>query len=174
MKACLPERLFTADKTIRLAPEEFVAGLGKLCENTQATTASSDFDLKLIGRRDPRSNNSWLHNSQRLVKGKNRCLALVHPADASSRQLDDGDLAVISSRVGSISIPISISEEMMPGTISIPHGWGHDAQGIKLNIAAKHAGVNTNLLTDEHLLDSVSGNAALNGVPVSLARSSGE
>ncbi len=174
MKACLPERLFTADKTIRLAPEEFVAGLGKLCENTQATTASSDFDLKLIGRRDPRSNNSWLHNSQRLVKGKNRCLALVHPTDASSRQLDDGDLAVVSSRVGSISIPISISEEMMPGTISIPHGWGHDAQGIKLNIAAKHAGVNANFLTDEHWLDSVSGNAALNGVPVSLARSPGE
>ena len=125
-----------------------------------------EFDLQLIGRRDPRTNNSWMHNSYRMVKGKNRCVALVHPADADARELADGDMARVSSRVGSISIPVTISDEMKPGVISIPHGWGHQVDGVRLATAKKHAGVNTNLLTDEHFLDSLSGNAVLNGIPV--------
>ncbi len=173
MQACLPQRLFTPDKTIRLAPEEFVSDLKRLSTDLatyDSLSEPSGFDLRLIGRRDPRTNNSWLHNSYRMVKGKQRCLVLIHPDDAASRNLENGDVALVSSRVGSIRIPIDISEDMMPGVISIPHGWGHQMEGVKLSVAEQHAGVNTNILTDDQFLDSVSGNAALNGVPVSLCK----
>ena len=173
MQACLPQRLFTPDKTIRLAPEEFVSDLKRLSADPAAgdrLSESPGFDLRLIGRRDPRTNNSWLHNSHRMVKGKQRCLALIHPDDAASRNLENGDMALVSSRVGSIRIPVDISEDMMPGVISIPHGWGHQMEGVKLSVARQHAGVNTNILTDDQFLDSVSGNAALNGVPVSVRK----
>lgn len=173
MQACLPERLFTRDKSIELAPQEFVSELKKLnisLLTNDAASTTSGFDLQLIGRRDPRTNNSWLHNSYRMVKGKKRCLALIHPQDAEIRKLGDGDMALISSRVGSIRIPVAFSDEMMPGVISIPHGWGHQMDGVELSVASKHAGVNTNILTDDYFLDSVSGNVALNGVPVSLSK----
>jgi len=170
MQACLPNRLFTSDKTINLAPGEFVSDLKKLDKSLLANDKPSKFDLRLIGRRDPRTNNSWLHNSHRMVKGKKRCLALVNPRDAESRKLQDGDIALVSSRVGTIRIPVAVSDEIMPGVISIPHGWGHQMDGVELSIASEHAGVNTNILTDDQFLDSVSGNAALNGVPVSLAK----
>jgi len=173
MQPCLPKRLFTHDKTINLAPAECLDELRKLQETLSADGHVSDsaaFDLRLVGRRDPRTNNSWMHNCYRLVKGKERCLALVHPQDAESRGINDGDLVKVSSRVGSIGIPVALSEEMMPGVISIPHGWGHQMDGVKLGVARQHAGVNTNILTDEHLLDTLSGNAALNGIPVSLSK----
>jgi anaerobic selenocysteine-containing dehydrogenase len=105
-----------------------------------------------------------------MVKGKKRCLALIHPQDAKSRNLQDGDMALVNSRVGAIRIPVSLSDEMMPGVISIPHGWGHQVDGVELSVASEHAGVNTNILTDDYFLDSLSGNAALNGVPVSLSK----
>ena len=79
-------------------------------------------------------------------------------------------MALVSSRVGSIRIAVDISEDMMPGVVSIPHGWGHQMEGVKLSVARQHAGVNTNILTDDQFLDSVSGNAALNGVPVSVRK----
>ena len=173
MQACLPERLMTNDKIINLAPAEFVAELQKLKEklnSDDSQSSTSAFDLRLIGRRDPRTNNSWLHNSYRMVKGKQRCLALVHPQDADSRDLKDGDMAMVRSRVGTIKIPVAVSDVMMPGVISIPHGWGHQMDGVKLSVASQHGGVNTNILTDETFLDSLSGNAALNGVPVSLCK----
>ena len=173
MQPCLPERLFTADKTINLAPDEFISELKKLTvffDTDQATSGQSRFDLQLIGRRDPRTNNTWLHNSYRMVKGKKRCLMLIHPQDAECRQLLDGDMVMVSSRVGSIRIPVVISDEMKPGVISIPHGWGHQADGIQLGIARQHAGVNTNILTDDQFLDSLSGNAVFNGIAVSVTR----
>lgn len=175
MQACLPGRLLTADKTINLAPEECVADLKKLSEYLLAddtTSKASGFNLLLIGRRDPRTNNSWLHNSHRMVKGKNRCLALIHPQDAQSCNLQDGDIARVSSKVGAIRIPVALSDDMMPGVISIPHGWGHQMDGVQLSVAKQHAGVNTNILTDDHFLDSLSGNAALNGIPVSVCKDS--
>ena len=175
MQACLPDRLLTIDKTINLAPEEFVLELKKLNEKLPADEPllnDSEFDLQLIGRRDPRTNNSWLHNSYRMVKGKKRCLALIHPQDAGSRELQDGDMALVSSRVGTIRIRVSLSDEMMPGVISIPHGWGHQMDGVELGVAQQHAGVNTNILTDDYFLDTLSGNAALNGVPVSVTKDS--
>ncbi len=177
MQACLPERLFTPDETINLAPEVFVSELNKLADVFSAEMAIStpaEFDLQLIGRRDPRTNNSWFHNSHRMVKGKDRCLALIHPGDAETRHLCEGDMARVSSRVGSIRIPVAISDEMKPGVISIPHGWGHHADGIRLAIAGQHAGVNTNILTDDQFLDSLSGNAVLNGIPVSVTKESQE
>lgn len=173
LQACLPGRLFTRDKQIHLAPEAFLEdckSLGAYFDAELQSPDSPEFDLQLIGRRDPRSNNSWMHNSQRLVKGKNRCVALVHPDDAETRKLRDGDMVRVSSRIGSITIPVAISDEMRPGVISIPHGWGHGAAGINLQVAQQHAGVNTNLLTDHEFLDTLSGNAALNGVYVSLAK----
>jgi anaerobic selenocysteine-containing dehydrogenase len=173
MQPCLPERLFTSDKTINLVPEECLVDLQKLDKTVLANATiskASGFDLRLIGRRDPRTNNSWLHNSYRMVKGKKRCLALIHPQDAKSRNLQDGDIALVNSRVGAIRIPVSLSDEMMPGVISIPHGWGHQVDGVELSVASEHAGVNTNILTDDYFLDSLSGNAALNGVPVSLSK----
>lgn len=175
LQPCLPGRLFTADKMINLAPAECLAAIPEmkriLLADT-ATTAVSEFDLLLIGRRDPRTNNSWLHNSYRMVKGKKRCLAFVHPQDAHARGIADGDDVTVRSRVGNIKIPVALNEDMMPGVISIPHGWGHDLEGINLSIARQHAGVNTNNLTDECLLDSLSGNAALNGVPVAINKNS--
>jgi anaerobic selenocysteine-containing dehydrogenase len=173
MQHCLPGRLFTHDKTINLVPEECLLDLQKLNKTVLANdtvSKATGFDLRLIGRRDPRTNNSWLHNSYRMVKGKKRCLALVHPQDAAARQLQDGDMARVSSRVGAISIPVALSDEIMPGVISIPHGWGHQMDGVELGVARQHAGVNTNILTDDYFLDSLSGNAALNGVPVSLSK----
>jgi len=173
MQPCLPGRLFSRDKDINLAPDEFVTDLKRLSGTLQdhdTASEASGFDLRLIGRRDPRTNNSWLHNSYRMVKGKKRCLALINPSDAQSRDLADGDMALVCSRVGAIRIPVAISDEMMPGVISIPHGWGHAGDGIELGVATQHAGVNTNILTDDHFLDSVSGNVALNGVPVSMSK----
>ncbi len=175
MQPCLPGRLFTADQMIDLAPEECLAdiqGMNKALLKNRPSSTTDEYNLLLIGRRDPRTNNSWLHNSYRMVKGKKRCLALVHPQDAQSRGITDGDDVTVRSRVGSIKIPVFLTEEMMPGVISIPHGWGHDMAGVNLSIAQQHAGVNTNILTDENFLDSLSGNAALNGVPVSLNKES--
>ena len=173
MQPCLPGRLFTPDKTINLAPAECLAeakNLEKNLHDSEPVSAAGEFDLLLIGRRDPRSNNSWMHNSHRLVKGKQRCLALLHPADAAARNVQDGDIVVVRSRVGAIRIPVALSKEMMPGVVSIPHGWGHQMKDVELRVARQHAGINTNILTDDRFLDSLSGNAALNGVPVCLAK----
>lgn len=173
LQPCLPDRLFTSDKTIKLAPEAFVLELEKLAQSPGADQAGIETpadSLQLIGRRDPRTNNSWLHNSHRMVKGKERCVALVNPLDAATCNVSDGDTAVVRSRVGEIRIPVSVSDDMMPGVISIPHGWGHQMEGVELGIATQHAGVNTNILTDDYFLDSLSGNTALNGVAVSLSK----
>ena len=173
MTPCLPNRLFTEDKQINLAPEIFVKDVERLHQQYLKdvdTAEPNELDMLLIGRRDPRTNNSWLHNSYRMVKGKERCIAMIHPEDAASRNIEDGELVHIKSRVGAINIAVSITDEMMPGVISVPHGWGHKMDGVELSVATEHGGVNTNILTDEFLLDAVSGNAALNGVPIALTR----
>jgi len=168
MKPCLPERLFNENKRINLAPAIFVDDIQRLKQKQQ--NASKDkFDLLLIGRRDPRTNNSWLHNSFRMVKGKNRCVALINPKDANDKQINEGSLVQVQSRVGQIEIEAHITDEIMQGVISIPHGWGHKGDAVNLSVAKAHAGVNINILTDEQFLDKVSGNTALNGVPVTLS-----
>ena len=110
-----------------------------------------------------------MHNSRRLVKGPRRDQLLMHPQDLAARGLQDGQRVTVSSRTGSVSIEVEATEAIMQGTVSLPHGWGHDREGIRLGIAAQHAGVSANDLTDERLVDGASGNAALNGVPVTVS-----
>ena len=160
-----PERLRTPDKMIDCAPEEFLADLKRLAETLESPR---DHRLKLIGRRHVRSNNSWLLNSARLVKGKVRCTLMIHPDDARARNLGDGSLAEVSSRSGSVRLSVEVTDDMMPGTVSIPHGWGHNLPGVKMGVAQAHAGVSINDLTDESAIDPLSGNAALSGVQVEV------
>ena len=123
----------------------------------------------LVGRRHLRSNNSWMHNVHALAKGRDRCTLLVNPADARRLGLRDGDRARVASRVGQVEAPVAVSNEMMPGVVSLPHGYGHKVPGTRLRVARQHAGVNSNLLTDEAAIDVLSGNGVLCGIPVELA-----
>ncbi len=164
LKSIFPERLMTAEDKINLTPEIFVKDLQRLKEQEQLANGH----LLLIGRRHLRSCNSWMHNSERLVKGKERCTLLIHPNDAKKRNLTNGAKARVQSRVGTVNIPIEISEEIMEGVVSIPHGWGHHRENIRINTAQAHPGVSVNDLTDEKLIDALTGNAAVNGVPVEV------
>ncbi|MCX7169608.1 MAG: molybdopterin oxidoreductase family protein [Proteobacteria bacterium] len=168
LSSSFPQRLATADKKIHCAPQLLLADLQRVQALLQQPPPPDQ--LLLIGRRHSRSNNSWMHNYQRLVKGQLRCTLLVHPDDLASRGLVDGESAKLASRVGCLTVQLEADAAMMPGTVSLPHGWGHDRDGIQLDIASAHAGVSANDLTDDRLLDRLSGNAALNGVPVSLTR----
>jgi len=130
--------------------------------------------LVLIGRRHLRSNNSWMHNVASLVKGRDRCTLLVHPDDAEAFGLVDGGTARVKSEVGEVVAPVEVSDEIMPGVVSLPHGWGHDRDDTRMRVAREHAGVNVNLLTDPAVLDGPSGNAVLNGVPVQIGDRRGQ
>jgi anaerobic selenocysteine-containing dehydrogenase len=125
--------------------------------------------LTLIGRREIRTNNSWTHNFKRLVKGKPRCVLYMHPDDMAGRELQDGQKVTVRSRVGEIVLPVEATDEVMPGVVSMPHGWGHGRTGVKMSVAQAHAGVSMNDLVDEKALDELSGNAILNGVPVAVS-----
>ena len=167
LKPALPAALYHKDKKIHLEYDFFLKDLARVEAKFFNTDKAPDKFL-LIGRRDVRSNNSWLHNSQRLVKGKSRCTALINPLDAQALAIAEGDMVRVSSRVGSVELAAQISDEMMAGVISIPHGWGHNLSGTQWQTAEAHAGVSVNALTDEMQIDALSGNAVLNGVPVSL------
>jgi anaerobic selenocysteine-containing dehydrogenase len=173
MTPCLPGRLQTADKQIDLAPIVFVKDVERVKTRFLAETAfDSNGHLLLIGRRQLRSNNSWLHNSERLVKenpAKPRCTILMHPIDAADRDLLHGQKVVVRSRVGSIMLPVEISEEIMRGVVSIPHGWGHDRSGNQQSVAQQHAGASINDLTDQQTVDALCGTAAFNGTAVTVA-----
>ncbi|MGI8916987.1 MAG: molybdopterin-dependent oxidoreductase [Pyrinomonadaceae bacterium] len=148
-----------------------LARTSSLPSSTSPFPPTSNGHLLLIGRRELRSNNSWMHNSLRLVKGqadKSRCTILMHPSDAAERHLTQGQNVSVQSRVGSIEVPIEISEEIMPGVVSIPHGWGHDRLGVRLDVAQQHAGASINDLTDNQNIDALCGTAAFNGTLVSV------
>ncbi len=166
LQPSLPQRLFTKDKKIDLAPRVFVNGLPEL-----PSAGEENGKLSLIGRRELRSNNSWMHNSQRLVKGPKRCTLMIHPNDAQKRNIAAGQLVSVSSRVGTIELPAEITEEVMPGVVSIPHGWGHNREGTQWSIAEAHAGASINDLTDDQSVDALTGNAALSDVPVEVRAS---
>ena len=169
LQACLPGRLFTHDKRIPLAPEVFLHDLQRVQQKWfQDSGADNGFDLLLIGRRHLRSNNSWMHNSERLVKGKNRCTAMLHPRDAGHHQIRAGEMVRVSSRVGTLVIEAEVTEDIMPGTVSIPHGWGHDLPGVELQTARRNAGINVNIVTDEQVIDELSGTVVANGIPVRI------
>ena len=173
LTACLPDRLKTTDKQIDLAPEVLVKDVERVKSRFLNDAAyDSNGHLLLIGRRQLRSNNSWLHNSERLVKGnplKPQCTVLMHPTDAANRDLLNGQKVVVRSRVGSIVLPVEISEEIMRGVVSIPHGWGHDRAGNQQAVAQQHAGASINDLTDQQAVDALCGTAAFNGTAVTVA-----
>ncbi|MDR3417582.1 MAG: molybdopterin-dependent oxidoreductase [Nevskia sp.] len=164
LQPSLPQRLYHPDKRIRCTPPELLQELHSFGEELGSAQGDS---LSLIGRRHLRSNNSWLHNSQRLVKGPARHQLLMHPQDLAQRGLADGVRVRVRSRVGEVVVEVASSEDMMRGVVSLPHGWGHHYQDTRLSVAREHPGASNNDLTDETCLD-VSGNAALNGVAVTV------
>lgn len=167
---CLPGRLRTAGKYIDLAPEPIVNDVERVKTRLlDAAPEHANGNLLLIGRRQLRSNNSWMHNSERLLRGKPQCTILMNPYDAAQRHLANGQEVVVQSRVGSIVVPVEVSEEMMPGVVSIPHGWGHDRPGNRLAVAQQHAGGSINDLTDSQAIDALCGTAAFNGTSVAVA-----
>ena len=167
LKPQLPELLCTDDQKIDLAPEVIITDLPRVAE-TFLSGKESVRPFLMIGRRHLRDNNSWMHNSKRLVKGKNRCTVMVNPTDADSMALSEGQMVQVASRVGEVSLPVQITNDMMPGVVSIPHGYGHGREGVKLAVAQAHAGINVNDLTDDQFYDHLTGNSALNAVPVSM------
>ena len=168
LKPCLPGRLRTSDKRIELAPDVLVKDIDRVKEWQDRNSETSNGHLLLIGRRKLRSNNSWMHNSERLVKGKEQCTVLMNPTDATHRGLSAGQDVVVRSRVGSIVLPLEVTKEMMPGVVSIPHGWGHDRAGNQMEVVQQHAGASINDLTDHEAVDALCGTAAFNGTPVTV------
>ena len=170
LESCFPGRLCTSSKRIVLAPELLVKDIErvkvKLLENGMA---HDPHDLLLIGRRHLRSNNSWMHNSERLVKGRPRCTLLMNSSDAARRNITMGQHVRVSSRTGSIEIPAEISDDIMAGVVSIPHGWGHDRSGTQMGVAEQHAGASINDLTDDQSIDALCGTAAFNGTWVRVS-----
>ena len=170
LKPRLPEVLRTASGKVELAPEPIVADLDRL---RAAMARERNGGMVLIGRRQLRSNNSWMHNLPALVKGKERCTLHIHPDDAERLGLADGESARISSAAGSLEAPVETTEDIMPGVVSIPHGWGHGAAGVRMGVASSHAGVNSNVLADESMVEPLSGNAVFNGIPVEVSALNG-
>lgn len=163
LKSIFPGRLLTDDKKIHLLPDIYRDQLKKIAVETEKNNG-----LLLIGRRHLRSNNSWLHNSYRMVKGRERCTLLIHPKDAEETGVKNDQWATIKSEIGEVRIKVEISDEMMPGTVSIPHGWGHNRAGIKMRVAQDHAGISLNDLIDNDLVDPLCGVSIINGIPISI------
>ncbi len=172
LEPCLPERLHSPGNRIELAPGRLVADLDRLRRRLAAPAglAAGTGELRLIGRRDVRSNNSWMHNFPRLMRGRDRCTLLMHPRDAARLELSDESRVAVVSRTGRVTAPLEITDRVMPGVVSLPHGWGHDRQGTRLATANSHPGASLNDLTDERQVDLLCGTAALNGVAVSVEK----
>lgn len=161
----LPGILGTADKKIRLAPQYLLDDLSRLAARLERPAEP----LVLVNRRHLRSNNSWLHNVPALMKGRDRCTLLMHPADAARCRVTDDDIVTVKSESGEIKVPVEITEAIRPGVVSMPHGWGHDKPGTRLSVANGAPGANTNVLSPPRLIDEPSGNGVLNGIPVTVS-----
>jgi len=161
----LADVLQTTGGKVVLAPPYITGDLPRLAERLDRP----DEDLVLISRRHLRSNNSWMHNVKVLVKGKDRCTLLIHPDDAARFGVVDGEPTKVSSEAGSLVVPAELTDALKPGVVSLPHGWGHDRPGTQLSVANEHAGVNTNVLSPGGFVDVLSGNAAVNGIPVTVS-----
>jgi hypothetical protein len=162
----LSEIINTQSGRIELAPTLMVNDLQRLREHIAGCTATDG--MLLIGRRNLRTSNSFMHNLPALVKGRNPCTLQVSPLDAARLCIADGSAVRVTSRVGSIIAPVEVSADLMPGVVSLPHGWGHDIEDTRLSVAKAHPGVNTNFLTDNRAYDKVSGSAVLFGTPVTV------
>ncbi len=161
----IPNLLRTPSGRVEVVPDMIVPDLPRLEASLQRDWDSS---MVLIGRRHVRSNNSWMHNIRVLTKGRNRCTMQIHPEDAARLGITDGAPARVASRTGEVVVAAEITDGIRPGVVSIPHGFGQDLPGVRLRVASEYRGVNTNVLTDEYFVDPLSGNIALNGVPVSV------
>ena len=161
-----PNRLRTESGKFDLAAPHLVEDWARVRARLDAP---ADDGLLLIGRRHLRSNNSWMHNVKTLVAGKSRCTLLMHPDDAAARGLATGARTEIRSKAGALEVEVEVSEVMMPGVVSLPHGWGHGTPGSRMAVAAANAGVPSNVLTDDRVIDTASGNGVLNGIPVEVA-----
>ena len=161
----IPGILRTPSGKIELLNEHIEAELDRLGD----TMAAEMPEMILVGRRHVRSNNSWMHNVRVLTKGRNRCTLQIHPDDADRLGIADGAAAKVRSRVGELIIDCETTDVVRPGVVSIPHGFGQNGEGVQLRVASEYRGVNTNILTDEYLRDPITGNIALNGVPVEVA-----
>jgi len=168
LEPSLPGRLRTPERRIELAPAVYVEDVERLREALEGD--APDDSLRLIGRRDLRSNNSWMHNYPRLMGGKDRCTLLMHPDDAADRGLRDSQLVAVESRTGRIEVPLELSDEVMRGVISLPHGWGHHRSGTQTTTARQHPGASLNDVTDDLAVDPLCGTAVLSGVPVRVER----
>ena len=160
----LPQMLKTESGKVELAPDYILADLARLRERLNRRAPP----LVLVGRRHSRSLNSWMHNVEVLVSGKDRCTLQIHPQDAERCGLADGALARVSNDAGEVTVAVEVTDDVTPGVVSLPHGWGHDHDGAQLDVARRHAGVGSNLVTPGDLLDTISGNAVLNGIPVTV------
>jgi anaerobic selenocysteine-containing dehydrogenase len=167
LESRLPDVVTTTSGKVELAPEPIIADLLRLASAASEHQADG---LVLVGRRELRSNNSWLHNTEVLVRGRHRCTLHIHPADAKRADVTDGDEIEVTSRVGSVIAAVEVTDSVMEGVVSLPYGWGHDMAGSRLSVASQRPGVNTNILTDPTPLDPLSGNAVLNGIPVKLRK----
>lgn len=167
LRPSLVSALQRQKRRVNLLPARIAQELPRLAEQLNQT-APTPQPLKLIGRRDVRSNNSWMHNTERLVSGKARCVLWMNPQDAQDRSLMEGQAVQVQSRVGQVTLPVHLSADIKPGVVSMPHGWGHDRPGVQLRVAQAHAGVSINDLTDDQLTDHISGNAAFSAVPVDV------
>jgi anaerobic selenocysteine-containing dehydrogenase len=165
----LDEIINTVSDEIELAPPTMTNDVPRLLSRMERHKD----DMVLIGRRDLRCSNSFMHNLPALMKGSDRCTLHVSRADALRMGLTDGSSARVTSRVGSVVAPVEVTDDLMPGVVSLPHGWGHDAEGSRLRVAREHAGVNTNLLTDNQAYDVASGTAVLFGTPVTVEPAQG-
>ena len=160
----IPDVLRTPSGKVELTTPQLLEDLPRL----QASIGRALDSLHLIGRRHLRSNNSWMHNLPRLTRGRHLCTLQIHSSDAERLALHDGATAIVSSRVGTVEVPVEVTDDIMPGVVSMPHGWGHDREGAVLSVARERPGTNTNILADESALDPLSGNAVLNGIPVTV------
>ncbi|HEX6244465.1 MAG TPA: molybdopterin dinucleotide binding domain-containing protein, partial [Polyangiales bacterium] len=167
LRPCLRQRLGASHQRIELAPEPMQADVQRAA---QALVRPADTALVLIGRRHLRSNNSWLHNSPRMIKGPQRCTLQMNPRDAAERGLSQGARVVLRSKVGQVEVPLEITEQVMQGVVSLPHGFGHNRSGTRLAVANASAGASINDVTDETRVDLLSGNASFSGVPVEVER----
>jgi len=160
-----PEVLLTPSGRPEFTHPDLLGDVGRL---EQLLHDDPGDGLRLINRRTLRSNNSWMHNLGILVKGKPRCTLQIHPDDASPRGLDQGAVASVSSRAGSIKIEVELDETLRPGVVSIPHGWGHDLAGTEMSVARQRPGVNVNSLTPTDVVDPLSGTSQLTGFEVEV------
>jgi anaerobic selenocysteine-containing dehydrogenase len=165
LKAIAENRI---QQKINLCPDVLANDLSRLLDAKHEFFVPNSKQFWLIGRRHLRDNNSWMHNSAKLMKGKNRCTLLINPADSESLGLKEHEIAVIKSRVGQVEIPIEISSDIMTGVVSIPHGYGHHRIGTKQEIAKQYAGVSINDLSDEKVIDKLTGNSAFSAVRVEI------